>query len=160
MGWTSLRSLHNKLLGARITVVETSINYIAWWGAVLSTLLAVVKLFELWRDRFRIDVGYGFSGDAHQGNDIHIRNLSGNPVILAYWELFYRPHFWPLQKDIYIDSPEACAYDLKIEPHSSKTFNFSDQEHFSWGRESMKGHKIYIRLHFAGRRSFIKKVYG
>jgi len=141
-------------------VVEASVNYIAWWGAGLSTLLAVVKIFELWRDRFRIDVGYGFTGDEHQGNDIHIRNLSGNPVILANWELFYRPNLWPIKKDTYITSPEADAYDLKIEAHSSKTFNFNGPEHFSWGWKAMKGRKIYIRLYFAGRGVIIKKVYG
>ncbi|MGH1429555.1 MAG: hypothetical protein ACRBB4_00390 [Neptuniibacter sp.] len=126
----------------------------------MSTLLALVKLFELWRDRFRINVGYGFTGDIHQGNDIHIRNLSGKPIILGYWELFYRPHLWPLRKDSYIASPEADAYDLKIEPHSSKTFNFSGPDHFSWGRESMKGRRIYIRLHIAGRKPVLKRVYG
>jgi hypothetical protein len=30
---------------------------IAWWGAGLSSFLAVVKLWELWRDRFQTDVG-------------------------------------------------------------------------------------------------------
>lgn len=139
---------------------EANINYIAWWGAGLSTLLALVKLYELWQNRFRIDVGYGFTGDMHRGNDVHIRNLSSKPIILAYWELFYRPNLWPLKKDMYIASPEADAYDLKIEPHSSKTFNFSGQDHFSWNWKALKGCKIYIRLHIAGRRPLVKRVYG
>ena len=138
----------------------TNIDYIAWWGAVLSTLLALAKLFELWRERFRIDVGYGFTGDDHQGNDIHIRNLSSKPITLGYWELFYRPHLWPLKKDSYIASPEADTYDLKIEPHSSKTLNFSGPDHFSWSWKAMKGRRIYIRLHIAGRRPVLKRVYG
>lgn len=135
-------------------------SYVSWWGAVLSTLLALIKIFELWRDRFRIDVGYAFTGDVHQGNDIHIRNLSGKPIILGYWDLFYRDHLWPLKKDSYIASPEAHAHDLKIDPHSSKTFNFSDADFFSWGWKAMKGRRIYIRLYIAGRRPVLKRVYG
>lgn len=140
-------------------VEGANIDYIAWWGAILSTLLAMVKIFELWRDRFRIDVGYMFTGNIDQGNDIHIRNLSGKPIILGYWELFYRPNFWPLQKDSYIVSPESEACDLKIEPHSSKTFNFSGPDHFSWDSKTMKGRRIYIRLYIAGRRPVLKRVY-
>ena len=139
---------------------ESNTNYIAWWGAGLSTLLALIKLFELWRDRFRINVGYGFDGDINRGNDVHVRNLSTRPIILSYWELFYRPNLWPLKKDIYISSPEDDAHDIKVEPHSSKTFNFSGPNYFSWNWKTMKGRRIYIRLHIAGRRSVIKKVYG
>jgi hypothetical protein len=141
-------------------MADTSIDYIVWWGAGLSTLLALVKLGELWRDRFRIDVGYGFTGEPEIGNDIHIRNLSGKPIILAYWELFYRPHLWPLKKDSYIKSPEEDASDIRIEPHSSMTLNFSEMDHFDWGWKAMKWRRIYIRLHVAGRRPIVKRVYG
>ena len=137
-----------------------NINYIAWWGAVLSTLLALIKVWELWQTRFRIEVGSGLTGNLEMGNDIHIRNLSSNPAILCYWELFYRDHFWPLKKDTYISSPEADTCDIRVDQHSSKTFNFNGQDHFSWSRKVMKGHKIYIRLHFAGRRPIVRKVYG
>ena len=137
-----------------------SINYIAWWGAGLSTLLALIKLWELWQTRFRIEVGRGLTGCVDMGNDIHIRNLSTNPVILCYWELYYRDHLWPFCKDTYITSPEADASDIRIEQHSSKTFNFSGRDHFSWNRKAMKRRQIYIRLHFAGRWSITRKVYG
>ena len=141
-------------------MTNPDINYIAWWGAGLSTLLALVKLWELWRDRFRIDVGYGFTGEPSIGNDIHIRNLSGKPIILTYWEVFYRSNLWPIKKDTYINSPEEDTHDIQINPHSSMTLNFSDMNHFSWGHKAMKGNRIYIALHIAGRRSIIKRVYG
>lgn len=141
-------------------MADTSIDYIAWWGAGLSTLLALVKLGELWRDRFRIDVGYAFTGESGIGNYIHIRNLSGKPIILAYWELFYRPHLWPLKKDSYIKSPEEDAHDVRIEPHSSMTLNFSGMDHFDWGLKTMKGRRICIRFRVAGRRPIVKRVYG
>ena len=141
-------------------MADPNINYIAWWGAGLSTLLALVKLWELWRDRFRIDVGYGFTGEPSIGNDIYIRNLSGKPIIMTYWEVFFRPHLWPLKKDIYIQSPEEESHDVQINPHSSLTLNFSEMNHFDWGWKTMKRKRIYIRLHVAGRRPILKRVYG
>ena len=138
----------------------TNIDYIAWWGAGLSTLLALVKIWELWQSRFRIDIGYGFTGHAEHGNDIYIRNLSDKPIILSYWELFYRSNKWPFKKDTYIISPEADAYDMKIEPHSSKTLNFNGIEHFSWGAKAMKGRRIYMRITIVGRATIVRRVYG
>lgn len=135
-------------------------NYIAWWGAGLSTLLAIVKLWEVWRDRFRLDVGYNMTSSPEVGNEINIRNLSGTPIIISYWELFYRPHCWPLKKDTSINSSGADARDIKIEPHSSKTFRFIEVDHFDWGWEVMKGRRVYIRLYIAGRRKVVKHVYG
>ena len=136
------------------------IDLIAWWGAGLSTLLALVKLWELWRDRFRINIGYNFTSCPDVGNEIHVRNLSHTPIILGSWELFYRSRLWPFRKDAPIDSagPDAC--DLRIEPHSSQTLSFRESEHFDWSFKSMKGRSIYIRLFIAGRRSLAKKVHG
>jgi hypothetical protein len=57
---------------------------IAWWGAGLSTLLAFVKIWELWRDRLRIEVDYRFATDPNVGNSILIRNLSSRPLILSW----------------------------------------------------------------------------
>lgn len=138
--------------------MTTGTDVIAWWGAGLSTLLALLKLWELWRDRFRIDVGHNFTSAAEIGNDIHIRNLSGNPIILCYWELFYRSYWWPFVRDSVIESPDSDAHDIKIEAHSSRTLNFSGMHHFDTGWKSMKRRRICIRLHIAGRRPIVKKV--
>lgn len=134
-------------------------NYIAWWGAGLSTLLALIKLFELWNGRFRIETGYSFTGHPDIGNDIFIRNLTSNRVILSYWELFYRSHYWPLVKDSQIDSSEDIC-EILIEPNSSKTLNFSGANSFSWGHKAMNKRRIYLRLNIAGRRAITKKIYG
>jgi len=139
---------------------SSEFNYIAWWGAGLSTLLAIVKLWELWRDRFRIDVDYNFSSNPENGNEILIRNLCANPVILTYWDLLYGSGIWPFRKFSFIELPDLGASDIQIEPHSSKTFSFSEENYFSWGAKSLNGRKIYIRLHVAGRRPVLKKVYG
>ena len=136
--------------------LDSGIDYIAWWGAGLSTFLAVVKLVELWQDRFRIDVGYNFTSHPDCGNEIFIRNLGSKPIIITYWEVMEGQRFWPIRKFSSIESPGPDANDLRVEPHSSETFKFTDESHFSWG----KGRKIYMRLHIAGKRAILKKVNG
>lgn len=141
-----------------MSATETS-TLIAWWGAGLSTLLAIVKLWELWQDRFRLDVDYNFAGDASIGNSILIRNLSSRPLILSYWEVLYCSGRWPRWKFEGIAYADHDAGDQRIEPHSTLDLHFSEDNYFSWGHKALKGRRIYIRLHLAGRKPILKLVY-
>jgi hypothetical protein len=60
--------------------------------------LAIATLWEMWRDRFRFDVGRSFTSDVEIGNDVFIRNLAAHPVILSYWELLYVSGRSPFRK--------------------------------------------------------------
>ena len=135
-------------------------NYIAWWGAGLSTLLAIIKVLELWNNRFRVDIGYKFTSGPEIGNEIFIRNLSSKPIILEYWELYYCSHRWLFKKFEEFESPLLDVNDSQIQSHSSKTLVFIDQDHFSYGSKALKGRSIYIKLCVAGKKPFFKKVYG
>ena len=68
--------------------MDISKEVLALWGAGLSSVLALIKMWELWSRRSRIEVSYGFSSGPG-GNDIIIRNLSDKPMILTYWELLF-----------------------------------------------------------------------
>lgn len=138
---------------------DSGSTFIAWWGAGLSTILALIKLGELWRDRFRIDVSYNFRGAAEEGNDVHVRNLTGRPMILTYWELLYGSGMWPRRAFEPLRYPDMDDGDIRIEPHSTRTLSFSDDQHFDWGQKARNGKTIWIRLHIAGRRPILKLVY-
>jgi hypothetical protein len=135
-------------------------SFLAWWGAGLSTLLAVVKLWELWRDRVRVDVSYNFREGMERGNDILIRNLSPDPLILEHWELVYSSGRWPRRRFEPLLLPDPDAGDIRIEEHTSHTLHFAEQNYFAWGHRALKGRAIAIRLHFAGRRSILRSVYS
>lgn len=126
---------------------------IAGWGAVLSTVLAVIKCCELWRDRHRIDIGYSFCSDEQEGNTITIRNVSGRPLILCYWELQLRAGRWPCARYNTFLTPEPDEVsDCRIEPYSSYPLVFADESHFDKDKVAPPGGPLYIRLHFAGHR--------
>jgi len=135
-------------------------NAIAWWGAGLSTLLALIKLWELWRDRFRLQVGYNFRGNEDLGNEVIIRNLSMRPVVLTYWELLYCSGRLPNRTFETLRDPGADAMDIQIAPHTSYTLTFAEQDHFAWGATALNVRAIYLRLHLAGRRPILRKVYS
>ena len=129
-------------------------NYLAWWGAGLSTLLAFVKPLELWSNRFRIDIGYIFTTEPNQGNQIHIRNLSSKAIILEHWELYYCKRRWLFNTFKELESPTFDIKDIQIPAHSSKTLYFKRQNHFN-----LQGKTIYIKLCVAGKKPFYKKVF-
>ncbi|GGJ06727.1 hypothetical protein [Halopseudomonas pertucinogena] len=132
--------------------------YIAYWGAGLSTLLALLKLWEYWQHRFRLDVSYRLTGNEYEGNQIFIRNLSDRPIILDHWELSYVKGRWFWRKL----SPIATATDpiqLRIEPCSSATFDFREENHFGWSAAALKGRRICIKLYVVGRKPRLKTIY-
>ncbi len=127
-------------------------EFLAIWGAGLSTLLAMVKVWEIWSSRRRIEVSYSFVGNPEEGNDIIIRNISGKPFIVTYWELLFceRKHFrWISYRT---EEPGEHANDICIQGHSSKKFNFSEADYFEWGHQALAGKRIYLKLQIAGER--------
>jgi hypothetical protein len=138
----------------------TASTLIAWWGAVLSTLLALAKLWELWRDRFQVEVSGNFTGNPEIGNEVLVRNLSGRTLILAYWELLYGTGHWPARRFSPLANPDYDEGDRRIEPHSTHTLRFCDDNYFDWGVSALNGRRIFIRLHIAGRRPIVRLVYA
>ena len=137
------------------------IDPLAVWGAILSTVLAVVKLWEIWKDRTRIEVSHNFTGSPDIGNEVIIRNLTGTPLIFTYWELIWRHKRrfrWKQSKEI---TPNEFFQDLKVGGHSSIKLSFREQDYFDWGVSALGNDRIYLRLHIAGKaKPIVRKVYG
>tara|TARA_R110000851_G_C13083120_1_gene565998 strand:- start:1265 stop:1684 length:420 start_codon:yes stop_codon:yes gene_type:complete len=124
------------------------------WGAVLSSILGLIKIKEAWSNRFKIEIISMFRSDPDYGNDIVIQNLSGKAVLLNYMELFYKKDgFLPFKKEIELWSPEDELLNSKIESQSNKPFTFALGDHFTTESKT-----IYVRLYFAGNKEIVKKV--
>ncbi|MEN3758352.1 hypothetical protein ACEUBN_17430 [Aeromonas veronii] len=125
------------------------------WGALLSTILFVLKLYEVWGQRFQIEVSSITRSSVELGHDISIKNLSSKPVLLEYLELYSKKGWFPFSKCSYIWSPEDSCLDARIEPFGKKTYNFNQGDYFS-----LSDKKVYMRLYFAGHKPFVKKITG
>jgi hypothetical protein len=134
-------------------------TFIAAWGAGLSTVLASIKIWEIRRDRFRLDVSYSFTSSERIGNEVLIRNLSVRPIILSYWELLYCSGRWPRRKFQSIAHPDHDEGDSRLEPHTTLTLHFADEDYFTSDLESLNGRRIYIRIHIAGRKPVLRLIY-
>jgi len=133
----------------------------AWLALILSTCLVVLRAWEFWKDRFHINVRAMQTGSSELGNTVWIRNLSGKPVIVEYWELSWRSGRWPRREESLIESPGEFARDIPIAPGDSHSLTFSGPDYFNWGKHAVKGRSIFIALHVAGRsRRVLRKVAG
>ena len=134
--------------------------YVAIWGAVLSTVLAAIRVWEFWQNRFRLEIDPFLTSLEEVGNEIQIRNLSDTPLLITYWELVWLSGYWPLRKCSRTKSAEPDMSDIRIDAYSSTKFTFKEENHFGWGAKALKGRRIYLKLTVAGRGKVLRKVYG
>lgn len=125
---------------------------LAIWGAILSTGLAAIKAWEVWRQRIRLTTSYSFASDPDEGNDVIIENPSNTPVMISYWELL-----WVRRKCVrttinYGEFPDEGYCNITVGPHSRHVLSFKDQHHFMQGHPAARKGKLYLRLHVVGRR--------
>jgi hypothetical protein len=141
-------------------LANTGVDPLAVWGAALSTILALVQFWEIWRNRSRIEVGHNFTSHPEIGNEVIIRNLGQAPVLITYWELLWRHRGlfrWKQTREIHADE---FFEDLKLNGHSTDKLVFNQQNSFDWSRSALGKDQIYLRLHIAGKaRPIIRKVY-
>ncbi|MFN4169067.1 MAG: hypothetical protein ACK4HD_12225 [Pannonibacter phragmitetus] len=131
----------------------------AWLGFVISVILAVIKGWELWQGRFKIEVSGSFTSAPEIGNTIYIRNLSPFPVILTHWQVYLARRFRLFSKKAVVANREFDAGDCTIEKFSSHAMQFADEDYFSTAHKRLSGRSVYIELHFAGPRSVRRRIY-
>ena len=128
------------------------------------SLSAVFGFFRFWRDRrnkYRIEIGYSFTGDPNLGNKVIVRNLGNIPVIVTYWELQWVTGRWPLLKRQAFTWADEFSHDIRIDAYSSQQFLFAGSEYFPWGKSQLGDRSIHLKLYIAGKkRPVLQKVYG
>src|ERR1700675_1489295 len=117
---------------------------LAIWAAFLSTSLAVIKVWEIWKQRLRITTSYGF-GIPEYGSEVVVENPSGTPVMVSYWELLMIRKAWCRRHIVNGRFPNEGYCNLTIGPHSRHTLPFKGKEHFAW--PSAEATHLYLKLH-------------
>lgn len=134
-------------------------DWIAIWGAVISTLLATKEIFQWWHDRDRFDASLTTSSNVDAGHNLKITNLSSKTILISHWELFLS--FDRKGKKGYqcIVFEDFDSHDISMDPRTSKQLHFSEGDYFSISEKSLQGRSIYLKLWIAGRSPWVKKLY-
>lgn len=119
---------------------------------MLSTFLALVKLWEMWRARRRIEIGCIFGRNAEIGNTIRIRNLSGTPFTITYWVLEFRKPHWFWWKTYRVEELLDDASDIFVDSYKNEELRFSGGSWFSCGKY-LNGKRLRMKLYIAGTNS-------
>ncbi len=128
--------------------IEISSDGLALWGAVLSSCLAIVKFWEMWRDRVRLDIGYSFSSNPDIANSIIIRNLSSKSVIVTFVGLgFFEKKNGRWVEYMCIDDA-ADVKDFTLHGNTSKYLDFHGSNGFSF--KSIQDKRLYLSVNIAG----------
>jgi hypothetical protein len=124
-------------------------SYLAVWGAILSTILALIKIWEVYQGRFRIEITPSLSSP-ERGNTFTVTNLSKNQININYYKLFWAKKLSDSDSYQFLDTgieEEGC--NIKIPAHSNCVLKFHDQYYFSWGQQMQKKGNLYISLSLA-----------
>ncbi|MFS0739418.1 hypothetical protein ABC365_02215 [Brevundimonas sp. 3P9-tot-E] len=129
-----------------------NIDIVAWWGAIVATIVAAVELYDRLVRKPLPATSYQLSTSADRGNSITLINGTGTPIMVQHWELFWgRPKWFSLKCDRPIHEREAESHAVfVINPYSSTNWRFVGEAHFPWTIDGER--QLYIRLRIVGRR--------
>ena len=135
-------------------------NYVAAWGAALSTLLGFVKLYEVfWKDRIRLQTTYSFTSERGADSEITLVNLSPVPVQVADWSLVWVPRWWCFWRSRVNVTPDE-AFRFKIDGRDEYTLSFGEESSFQWGGGVAVRRRLILTLRVFGKSRPVKlKVY-
>jgi hypothetical protein len=129
---------------------------IAIYAATLSTILLIIKIYEMWKDRFRLEAWLTIDGPDHD-KEIKIVNLSKTPIYIKRIELFWSRSGKEGKKSVSVNLGYDVAVDIQVGPYLTKGVHFTEADNFPIKRGCGN---LYARFIVAGRKgSFIKKIY-
>ena len=132
--------------------ISNTAFYLGLWGASLSTLMAVLKIFELWKSRIKVDVTYQFTSSEEIGSKIIISNLTPRPIGITYWKLVWVKWKFPSwQKKEEISPDPLDDTHFTIGAYQQHVLNFDEGENLPWGRDAIPLGVLRLDLSVAGR---------
>tara|TARA_R110002051_G_scaffold314963_1_gene392756 strand:- start:512 stop:1033 length:522 start_codon:yes stop_codon:yes gene_type:complete len=135
-------------------VAVENVDIVAWWGAVVATIVGAVQVYDRLFHKPPPTVTYLMSGSEEVGNHVTIINASNVPIIITAWELYWgKVKRFGMERGTSI--AEADFEDvtvLTLAPYGHKTWSFTEENHFAWGYKMAKRGHLYIELNVVGRR--------
>lgn len=130
--------------------------WVALWGAGLATVLAGIKIWEIWRERVRLYTSYSFTSDPYIGSSITVFNTSKVPALFSYWDVVAAKKAG--RKDVRtVAEPDGIdgGGHVTIPAHSARKFEFHEMDHFDWPKPVDTKETLFIRLYRADSRKTV-----
>lgn len=124
------------------------------WGALLSTALAGLRVWEISQKGPKLRVRHHFTPSRDTGNTITIENVSATPAMISYWRLVWaKVERGRFIEGLQVGSPDARREieTLIIPAHDSRVLRFTGDEHFGWGTTTSSLGCLYLLLRIPGR---------
>lgn len=126
---------------------------LALWGALLSTLLAALKIRETWSARRRIVVSSSLSTGPGGDHRLQLTNLSGNPILLRTWAIVPTRKFlfWRVAEGrlLYVSGRSGAAEI--VAPHGQLEIMIGASWHLEWQTAEALKRPPYLQLFLEGR---------
>ena len=131
---------------------------IQYWGAILATILGLIKVYEFIRDRRQLHVSFY---STYEENKIVVSSIGKNPIFVQSYFLYWRAHRWLGKKsDVNLADPEDDIINRSISIDSPLILTFNEQNNFPLSNSNMRSGKLYVGIRVAGNRNaIILKVY-
>jgi hypothetical protein len=135
---------------------QETMNFItvfaAGWGAVLSTIIAVVGVYHHYRNSYLI------TGDVTPiypdgGQKIRLRNISNRDHIITGWIVFfgYKPNVEASDSEIIAHS-EHDANDMRLEKYRAEVIILQEVFGIEYSTNILDGRSVYVCLVIAGKK--------
>ena len=133
----------------------TTQQFLSIWGAGLSTVLAVVHLFSVYRSRTRLSTSYYFDNLEGSADKIIIYNIGKVDIIINDYKLFFAGNRYFGKKD-YLDpySPEDLI-TIHIKANDKSVLTFAEPDRINLRKQGNRS--FYIELSLVGKRG-TKKI--
>ena len=126
---------------------------LALWGALLSTLLAALKIRETWSARRRIVVSSSLSIDPGGDHRLQLTSLSGSPILLRTWAIVPTRTFlfWRVVESrlLYVSGRSGPAEI--VAPHGQLEITIGANWHLEWQTAEALKRPPYLQLFIEGR---------
>ena len=132
-------------------------DLVAACGATVATTLAIIRIWEVLRDRPRLSTSYSFSSSPDHGNSIEILNTSTVPALITYWELTWARRWWFWTRFDHLEAiTEEGWCSITVGAHDRYTLRF-DEDRWFRTRDGIEGQSVqlYLKLALANRKRMV-----
>jgi len=121
------------------------------WGAGLSTILATVNLYSVYKSRTRFSTSYYFDGLAGNADKIVIYNIGKVDIIINDYKLFFSSRRFFAKKEYLPDYSEPDIISIQVKANDKCILIFNEPDGINL--KKIGNRNLYLELRIVGKRT-------